>query len=127
MCFGVEGPVVSGGFAIAVLYIGRAVNNAADLGPVHSATTHEAGLNGDVEGSFRQIFTAHRIEGRSEGYHLGMGGAVVQLLYLVVAAGYYFITPGNDGADRHLTGIESQPCLPQRFAHEVFVIEESQK
>jgi hypothetical protein len=52
-----------------------------------------------------------------------MSGAVVQLLYLVVPFGYYFIVPYHYSPYWHLASIIGHLRLLKRYLHKIVIVE----
>ena len=61
--FGMKGPGFFGHMKVAILFVGGAVHNAANLAPIQGACAHKAGLNGDVESGLGEVFAAQVIKG----------------------------------------------------------------
>lgn len=105
----------------ATLRVGHTEDDAFYSGEDDGAGTHGAGFFGDVEGGAFETPVTEGVGGLGDGEYLGVGGGVFEEFDLVEGARDNFLFPDDDGTDRNFVGVERQPSLAERFAHEVGV------
>ena len=106
---------------IATLVVGRAIDDASQLGPAKGAGTHRTRFDGDVERAVGQVFTAQLVGGSGDGLHLGVGGDVAERLRQVVGAGNNAVLAYDDRANGYLSLAIGSLGLREGALHVVFV------
>src|SRR5260221_12733572 len=87
--------------AVSILFVFGPIYHAADLAPVQGARTHQAGVYGNIDSCFREVFAAEMVEGRGEREDLRVSGAVGKPFRLVMAAGVDAFPHHDSGSYRH--------------------------
>ena len=96
-------------------------NQARQLGPTHGSCTHGAGFNGNVEGTFWQVFVPQIFAGCRDGQHFCMSSRVVQLLGEVVTSPDDALVRDHNGSDGDFSPLERFFSFPEGLLHEVLV------
>jgi len=71
------------------------------------------GFQCHIKGAVDQVFGSQEIGSRGDGYHLGMGSHIIQLLGHVMGTGYDAVLVHDDRPHRDLLHFESFLCLFQ--------------
>lgn len=100
---------------VSPFLVGSPEYEPSHLGPAYGAGAHHAGFEGNVEGTFGQVFTTQNIGCCRDGLHLGMGRNVAKCLGKVVCAGYDAPFVYDDGSYGNLStragGLGLGKCL----------------
>ena len=98
-----------------------AKDHSLNSGVHNRASTHGAGLFGDVQLAVAESPVFDHCLGLGECEHLGVRGCVFQRLYLVTGPGNDLPVQDNHRSDRHFLCNPRLPCLAKSFAHEILV------
>ena len=107
---------------VAALWVGCTVDYRSDLGPGHRGGAHWAGLDCDVEGTFREVLASDVGGGGRHGQHFGVGRWVVEGLRLVVRPGDDPPLAHHYRSDGDLPLGLGSPRFLQGLAHVFFVV-----
>lgn len=105
----------------AALHIGSSVNYTPHLGPTDSPGTHDARLNGDVEGADIQVFPVEGIGGCGDGLHFCVGRHVVQGFGQIVCPRNNAIATHNNCTYGNFVFVKSDTCLFEGALHVIFI------
>jgi hypothetical protein len=117
--FGVE---LTAHGAEAALFVAGPVDDAANLGPKKSSSTHGTGFERDVERAVGEVFGTQVVGGRRDGLHFGVGRDVVELLREVVATRDDLVVAHHNSPHRHFVRLVGFESFADGLAHEIHVV-----
>ena len=97
------------------------VYNPGNLAPCECPGTHQARLDGDIQGAVGEVFTAQIVGSGSYGLHFGMCSNVDERLGEVMCASHNAVGTHHHGTYRHLALFGCLARLGKRLLHEIFV------
>lgn len=106
---------------VASFFVGTSIDYTGNLRPAYRASTHRAGLDGDVECAVGEVLATQRVGCGGDGLHLGMGRHVAKGLRQIVRAGDNTVLAYDDGANGDFAGFKGCPCFVERHLHVALV------
>jgi hypothetical protein len=106
----------------APFVVGSTIDDTRYLCPANGASTHNARLYSDIQGTVLQIFATKRIGCRRNSLHLSMSSNIVERLGKVMSTSDDAPIAHYHRPDGYLASLVSLLSLSQRLLHELFVL-----
>lgn len=112
---------------VAAFGVGCSINESRHLCPADSAGAHDAGFDGDIEGTVGEVLAAQCLRGCRDSLYLGMCGNVLEGLGEVMSPSYYLPLADDDASDRYFVALPSLFGFGEGEGHIFFIFGHRQR